>query len=1227
MTRKWLFALDRGGTFTDIIGLAPNGQVHTRKLLSVSDAYEDAGIQGIRDILGLAPGEPLPGDVVDTVRIGTTIATNALLERKGVPTALCITHGLEGLLEIGNATRPELFSLAITKPAPLYDRIIGIEEESGADGREIIPLNIEQAEHALQLLKEEGIEHVAIVFKHAWRNPQHEIAMMEIAEKNGFAHITASHKVMPLINMLKRGQTTLIEAYLNPILAGYINTLHRLAGPVELELMQSSGGLAPSRSIHAKDTILSGPAGGVTGLETISRSLGLEQTIGFDMGGTSTDVSRYGGHTEHLFESNVAGVPFHIDMLDIETVAAGGGSILSFDGMRMQAGPESAGSLPGPACYGLGGPLTVTDANLLLGRIVPEFMPRAFGPDHMSSLDTDAARKLFNKRTDEINQASGTRYTPEEVAAGYLRIANEIMCRAIKKISISRGFDIRQHALVCFGGAASQHACDIARLLGIGTIVIHPYSSIFSAWGISVADRVERAAQPLMEKLSPGLLQDLESEIQSMMPPLLELMPATNTSSITTTVFLDLRVQGTDTWLSLPAGSADNSKAPGILAMETITKEFARAHIGRFGFMPETTELEVVNLRLEVRARSPRIEQAAEPQHRPPEAKPEAWGETDTWVEGCRKRIPLYRQEQLLEHDTIEGPAMVAGPLLTLFVQDGFHCSVRQQGVLILEDLATSTTVGATETTENRESQAPDPIMLEVFNNLFMNIAEQMGHTLENTAHSVNMKERHDFSCALFDQNGQLIAHAPHIPVHLGAMDATVSHLINKRKEKMQPGDVYMANDPYEGGSHLPDITVVTPVFLDEATPSFYLANRGHHADIGGSTPGSMPPSSTRIEEEGIVISGFQLVQGGRFLEQETRELLSSGSWPARNPEERISDLKAQIAANNKGFTELKQLVAAWGKPQVYRYMAFIRQNARMAVDRLLRKLAGKDAHFHAEWHDSMDNGAPVAVAIDITVNEHNQPAVTFDFTGTAPQDPSNINAPYAVTRAAVLYCLRTMIDEEIPLNAGCMEPVSIIIPRKSMLAPERGAAVAVGNVETSQRLVDILLAAFGRAAASQGTMNNVLFGNPDNSGSQYYETIPGGSGAIEGAPGASGVQVHMTNTRITDPEILEQRFSQVRITRFRIREDSGGSGRWQGGNGTERSFSFEAPMTVSVLSERRETSPFGLAGGSDGMPGSNRLTKKDGSTLELGHKARCKVEQGDRLDILTPGGGGYGLL
>lgn len=1226
-TGQWEFAVDRGGTFTDIVGIDPEGGLHTLKLLSVSDRYADAGIAGIRQLLDIPENRPLPAERIRSIRIGTTVATNALLEHKGAEVALCATAGLEDLHAIGNGTRNRLFSLSVEKPPPLCRLVIGIDEEIAADGSVIRTLDPQQAAEALCRIRGEGIEHLAIALKNSWKNPEHERRLARIArEEAGFVHVTASHETMPLIGLYKRTGTVLLESSLAPVLFGYAGTIAGLAGNAPIEFMQSSGGLCAPAALKAKDTILSGPAGGVAGVAEIARTLNLGEAIGFDMGGTSTDVSRCDGRSRYLSEAGAAGLLFHADMLDVETVAAGGGSILSFDGERLRVGPGSAGASPGPACYGLGGPLAITDANLLLGRIVPEFMPRTFGRSRNMPPDTRAAATAFEALAEEVNLRSGTASAKEELAAGFLRVANETMCRAMKNISVARGYDIRTHALVCFGGAAAQHACDIAGMLGITTAVVPAHAGVLSAWGIASADRLERRTAAVMLPLSPGLPGEvLLPQAESIVGDMPDAAPEKEGETQTIlTVYLDLRSMGTDAWISVEAAVSRNGEHLRFESAATLTERFHAEHLARYGFRADDIAIEVVNMRVELRRISSRPPDQARPACRRKLNSRNAAMHREVWTLSGFETIPVYDRSSMEPGDTIDGPAMVSGEQLTLFVQRGFDASIESHGHILLRNLG-SGSEQANAAVRYRHEKTADPMLLEVFNNLFMNVAEQMGQTLATTAHSVNMKERHDFSCALFDRNGRLVSNAPHIPVHLGAMEATVRHLVASIPEGMRDGEMYLANNPHRGGSHLPDMTVVAPLFVGGETPAFYLANRGHHADIGGTTPGSMPPSSRSIGEEGVIIDAFPIVRNDLFMKAELTALLSSGTWPARNILERHSDLLAQVAANRKGMVELREIVGSCGMETVERYMDFIRLNARQAMNRVLNKLAGKDGFKEFRFADRMDNGTPIAVSIRIDAPEGIEPSAVIDFAGTGPADPGNGNAPEAVVRAAVLYVLRCLVDEDIPLNSGCLERISIVIPDGCLLNPPPDAAVAVGNVETSQRIVDVLLGALGVAAASQGTMNNLLFGRPDGSGSQYYETIPGGYGAVEGHDGASGLQVHMTNTRVTDPEILEHRFPGVKVTRFALRKGSGGSGKWQGGEGVERALRFSEPMHLTVISERRKTAPFGLQGGRSGAPGENILIDAYGTHQALEGRIDRIVNPGETILVRTPGGGGFG--
>ena len=1216
-TEKWYFAVDRGGTFTDVIGIAPDGKAHITKLLSESSDYQDASIEGIRQILqDGGKSDVLSSANVTNIRMGTTVATNALLERRGTPTALFITAGFEDLLEIGDQTRPDIFSLAIRKPEILYKQVKDVEERITAEGKIEIPLNIDKVRVDLETTRKQGFQAVAIVLMHAWKNPVHEEKVAELAFKFGFKQVSISHRIMPLIKIVGRGQTTLVDAYLAPSLQHYVDSVQREVKGVPVDFMKSSGGLVSTDNLRAKDTILSGPAGGVIGYATITRTLGLTEVIGFDMGGTSTDVSRFGGEFARVFETVTGGIKYQTDQLDVETVAAGGGSILWFDGQKFNVGPESAGADPGPACYGCGGPLTVTDANLLLGRILPEYMPSTFGPNNDQPLDTIVTEQKFVQLTQEINQKLGLHYIPEEVAEGFIRVANEVMGRAIKKISIARGYDLRRHTLICFGGAAPQHACDIARTLGIKRIVIHPLAGVLSAYGIAVSERVERDAVALMtvytEEIHANLLNQFGQLRNSV---ILRLGKDLDRNQVQIQGFIDLRPLGSDTYLTIPIGTDQD-----IYSYEQVIHNFHQRYQHRFGFYPPQDQVEAVNLRIEAAVPGQILKEHPVPFTAELPDDKGILKFQNVYFNGKLHAAPVFRRRELKPGNSVAGPAIIVDDYSTIVIEPDFKATINTYGHVVLETISSR---------KIEVSRLRDPVLLEVYNHLFMSIAEQMGYTLANTAHSVNMKERLDFSCAIFDREGNLVANAPHIPVHLGAMGESVKYIKEQNTGKMNPGDVYVTNNPHNGGSHLPDITVVSPVFISSGKLVFFVASRGHHADIGGITPGSMPPFGTTAEEEGVVIDNFLLVSENQLREREVRELLLGATYPARNVKERLSDLRAQVAANNKGIQELKRLVRQYTLPVVSAYMQHIQINAMEAMTNALGNFLKEQPVFEGQFEDYLDDGSRIAVSIRIERGE-NPPAshrMFIDFSKTSAETKGNLNAPVAVTKAAVLYVLRTLIDRDIPLNAGCLKPVKIHIPKGCLLNPSPRAAVVGGNVETSQRVVDVLYGALEVAAASQGTMNNFLFGREDGKGQQYYETVAGGSGAIEGQPGTSAVQVHMTNTRITDPEVLEYRFPEIFIDRFKIRRGSGGLGKWVGGDGVERAVRFQKPMHVSILSERRKYPPYGIKGGEPGKKGINLLVRKDGTKIELGGKVDRIVEKGETIVIQTPGGGGYGAL
>ena len=1194
---SWQFWIDRGGTFTDVVARRPDGQLIARKLLSDNpEHYADAALHGIRALLGVTPNEPIPAERIAAVKMGTTVATNALLERKGDRTLLLITRGFRDALRIGYQNRPKLFARQIVLPELLYERVAEVRERVSARGEIVVPFDADSARAALEDGYRAGIRAVAIVFLHGYRYPEHERRAAELARDIGFTQISVSHQVSPLMKLVGRGDTTVADAYLSPILRRYVDRIADELGGARLLFMQSNGGLTDARHFQGKDSILSGPAGGIVGAARAAAQAGFDRIITFDMGGTSTDVAHYAGEYERSFESLVAGVRLRAPMLHIHTVAAGGGSICRLDGTRLRVGPESAGANPGPACYRRGGPLTVTDCNVLLGRIQPGFFPCVFGPDQNRPLDREGVVSRFEALAADIQAATGKRYSLEELAEGFLTIAVENMASAIKQISTQRGYDPTEYALCCFGGAGGQHACAVADALGMRTIFIHPLAGVLSAYGMGLADArllKERAVEePLTAELTP-LLQRVFAELERIgrVEMIAQDIP---TARIRAARTVRLRYAGSDTALSVPVGDAAELQA-----------RFEAAHRQRYGFAMPDKGLVVEAASVEIIGAGFDLDEAVEAPQTGDRSPPSA-AQVRLHLAGGDVAAPLYRREALRSGDRLSGPAIIGETGATTLIEPGWQAEVTAGNDLVLtrhkprpQRIAVGTVV--------------DPIMLEVFNNLFMSIAEQMGVTLANTAHSVNIKERLDFSCALFDRNGQLIANAPHIPVHLGSMGEAVQAVVRAHRGRFQPGDVYASNAPYNGGTHLPDITVITPVF-DEAGRDllFYVASRGHHADIGGITPGSMPPDSVTIDQEGVLLDNFELVAGGRFRERELLERLEAGPWPVRNPRQNLADLHAQIAANEKGAQELRRMVAHFGLEAVSAYMGHVQDNAAEQVRRALDRL--RDGAFACE----MDSGAVIRVAVTL---DRTRRSAKIDFTGTSPQQASNFNAPRAICLAAVLYVFRTLVDEDIPLNAGCLRPLEIVIPEGSLLDPRPPAAVVAGNVETSQCIVDALYGALGVMAAAQGTMNNFTFGDERH---QYYETICGGAGAGPGFDGASAVHTHMTNSRLTDPEVLEWRFP-VRVEAFRIRERSGGPGRWRGGDGAIRCIRFLEPMTAAILSGHRRIPPYGLAGGQPGQTGRNAVERADGKIEELPGTAQVRMRAGDTFVIETPGGGGYG--
>ncbi|MCW8916869.1 MAG: hydantoinase B/oxoprolinase family protein, partial [Magnetovibrio sp.] len=1107
---RWKFWIDRGGTFTDIVARSPDGLVQTLKLLSENpEQYQDAAVEGIRRLMAVNPKASIDGNRVEHVKMGTTVATNALLERKGERTVLVTTRGFGDALRIGYQNRPNLFSRSISLPDLLHECVVEVDERLSADGSVLTPLSEEQLTKGLQAAYDDGIRSAAIVFMHGYRYPEHENRAAAIAKKIGFEQVSSSHHVSPLMKLVSRGDTTVVDAYLSPILRRYVDQVGSEVSNTRLMFMQSNGGLTDAKLFQGKDSILSGPAGGVVGMAQTAGQAGFDKVIGFDMGGTSTDVSHFDGTYERVFETHVAGVRLRAPMMHIHTVAAGGGSVLHFDGARLRVGPDSAGADPGPACYRRGGPLAVTDCNVMLGKIQPDHFPHVFGPNADQPLDGDVVRTQFTALATEVEQATGNNVTPERLAEGFLSIAVENMANAIKKISVERGYDITQYALNCFGGAGGQHACLVADALGIDTIFIHPYAGVLSAYGMGLADFTAMREQAVEQVLTTQLLSDLQTRFDALSAEVRDELIAQNIASALIDVRhkVLLRYVGTDTALELALADFDD-----------LRQAFEDVHQRRFGFVQSDRDLIVEAIAVEAVGRDD--EHVVTPQLRPVQHDgPGMCTVCDMTSGAVAHKAPLYYIEDFAPDDVIKGPAIVVDANATTVVEPGWQATYTDIGNLVLTRF---------ETRPQRQSigTSADPIMLEIFNNLFMSIAEQMGATLANTAHSVNIKERLDFSCAVFDGDGNLVANAPHMPVHLGSMGESVKSVIAAKGPQLLPGDVYAINAPYNGGTHLPDVTVVTPVF-ESADVLFYVASRGHHADIGGISPGSMPPYSKTVEDEGILIDNIKIVSQGQFLERDVRDLLASGPWPARNIDQNISDLGAQIAANEKGIAELLRMVEHFGLNVVQAYMGHVQDNAEESVRRVLDVL--DDGTFTYE----LDDGAEIKV--DIRIDKAARKAVV-DFTGTSDQQPSNFNAPFPVCRAAVLYVFRTLVDDDIPLNAGCLKPIEIIAPEGSMLNPRYPAAVVAGNVETSQCVTDALYGALGVMAGAQGTMNNFTFGNDTY---QYYETICGGAGAGPDFDGQSAVHTHMTNSRLTDPEVLEWRFP-VLVDSFAIRRGSG---------------------------------------------------------------------------------------
>jgi 5-oxoprolinase (ATP-hydrolysing) len=1199
---KWDFWIDRGGTFTDIVARQPDGSLKAHKLLSENpEQYRDAAIQGIRELMNVAGEDPIPADQIAAVKMGTTVATNALLERKGERTLLVITKGFRDALEIGYQARPDIFAQEIIKPELLYETVIEADERIRADGTVEKSLDAATVRRDLQAAFDTGIRALAIVLMHSWRVPDHERELAAIARDIGFSQISVSHEVSPLMKLVGRGDTAVVDAYLSPILRRYVDQiasqLNIGTGETRLMFMQSSGGLTAADMFQGKDSILSGPAGGVVGAVETSALAGHHKVIGFDMGGTSTDVSHYDGQLERAFETEVAGVRMRAPMMMIHTVAAGGGSVLHFDEGRFQVGPDSAGANPGPACYRRGGPLTVTDANVMLGKLRPEFFPAIFGETADQPLDVDAVRNRFEALSEQI----GDGRSGEEIAEGFLQIAVENMANAIKKISVQRGYDVSDYALTCFGGAGGQHACAIADTLGMETVIVHPFSGILSAYGMGLADIRANRNKTIALALGPDSDSELEQAQKSLEKHVREELNRQGVETADTQVnsFAHIRYDGTDS--TIPVRLCD---------AEQMRTEFESAHRKQFGFVFENKALVVESLEVEGVGGGAEIDEADMAKSDQP-AKPAQ--EIDVFVGGTMQGTGVYPRKDLAFGHSIAGPALIIEPHQTIMVEPGWTAHVNNKNHIILNrtvklDRGYAIGTGAAE-------GGADPVLLEIFNNLFMSIAEQMGVTLQNTAYSVNIKERLDFSCAVFSGEGTLIANAPHMPVHLGSMDRSVETVIRLNEGEIRPGDVFALNAPYNGGTHLPDITVCTPVF-DETNSfvRFWVASRGHHADVGGSAPGSMTPLATNVDEEGVLFDNFKLVDQGAFQEEALVRLMTDHPYPVRNVVQNVADLKAQIAANEKGVQELAKMVEQFSLPVVEAYMRHVQDNAEESVRRVIEVL--KDSSFEYPT----DQGA--VIKVKITVDREKREA-TVDFTGTSPVQTTNFNAPEPVTRAAVLYCFRVMVDGDIPMNAGCLKPINIIIPDDCMLRPSYPAAVVAGNVETSQHVTNALFGALGIMAASQGTMNNLTFGNDTY---QYYETICSGSPAGRGFNGTSGVHVHMTNSRLTDPEILEFRFP-VLLEDFHIRRESGGTGKWVAGDGTKRTIRFLEEMDCAILSSHRTIRPHGLEGGASGELGATHVRRINGNTEELKGCDQTVLKAGEAVTIVTPTAGGFGKI
>ena len=1228
--KGWQFWVDCGGTFTDFVTCSPEGNLSTHKILSQNpENYKDSVVEGICQILGVQKGDPFPQDQIESVKMGTTLATNALLERQGEPTALLVTRGFADQLRIGYQSRPQIFARKIELPEMLYEKVIEVEERISFQGQKLVDLNESTTQTSLSQLYEDGFRSLAIVFMHAYRYPDHEKRVAALAQKIGFTQVSMSHQVSPLVKFVSRGDTTLVEAYVSPLLKRYVQGFSSKLGDSSLKFIQSHGGLVEGKRFKGKNAILSGPAGGVIGAVHTAKAAGFNQVISFDMGGTSTDVAHYRGEYERAFETHVAGVRMRVPMMNIHTVAAGGGSILHFEGGRYCVGPDSAGADPGPASYGRGGPLCVTDAHVMLGRIQPKFFPQVFGPTVDQPLDKDIVYKKFEELTCKIQEVTGNWYSPMEVAESFLKITGDNIAHAIKKISVQRGHDVTEYTLNCFGGAGGQHGSLVAQALGIKCVFIHPMSGVLSAYGMGLAKH-----RWIQEK-SVGKILEESLKLEYLVEELIlaggkdmkaQGIEASKTFSV---VKVHLCYEGTNTTLDVNFNSAKDM----IVAFE-------KAHKNQFGFtipnrkyIVESLSVEIVEGEQCMKSIEPidsvknkplfpcKILDSQEGNSSGLGPSPQVLENVDMYVNGKTKKVSVYKQESLPLGHEILGPAIIVEPYSTIIVEPHWKVQMHSSQGLVMspyeehkEEQKNKEDLNAISKTNSLKDPVANPEMLEVFNNLFMSIAEQMGVVLRNTSYSVNIKERLDFSCALFDSQGDLVANAPHIPVHLGSMSESIKSVIQNGKGQIKRGDVFALNSPYHGGTHLPDITVVTPVFDEhEEIILFYVASRGHHAEIGGKTPGSMPSDSQHINEEGVFIDHFHLVDQGYLQESKLRELFMRGPYPTRHFKHNLGDLKAQIAANKKGVQEIYQMVRHFGRDVVLSYMKHVQDHAEECMRQAIEGLS--DSEFECE----MDCGIKIKVALRVQPQKR---SVIIDFTGTSGQQKNNFNIPYGAVMAAVLYSFRLLIDKNIPLNAGCLRPLIVNIPENCILQPQYPAAVAAGNVETSQTIVDTILGALGLMGASQGTMNNLTFGNDQY---QYYETLCGGAGAGPNFHGANAVHTHMTNTQLTDPEILEERFPVI-LESFSIRQGSGGKGQFCGGHGVIRRLRFLEPMTMSLISGRRRIPPYGLKGGQPGALGRNFVERSDGSIIPIQGVDTVKVQPGDVCVIETPGGGGYGF-